>query len=159
MLQHGAAGFTYLPKEVMIRILIALKNPLFLAGFEPANLGTGSLNKEKKNPYTGRQYGSQPRYRRLSHKIGRKQYKIGKNGRDFLRKPRSDKGCSAIDDDLVTFGLPLTIPTADSLATSAHVTKAVSTFRGTVALCTVSLYCTQCLFSTNAHYRDEPSQG
>jgi hypothetical protein len=70
MLQHGAAGFTYLPKEVMIRILIALKNPSFLAGFEPANLGTGSLNREKKNPCTGRQYGSQPRYRRLSHKIG-----------------------------------------------------------------------------------------
>jgi hypothetical protein len=31
--------------------------------------------------------------------IGRKQHKIGKYGGDFLRKPRPDKGCNAIDDD------------------------------------------------------------
>jgi hypothetical protein len=31
--------------------------------------------------------------------IGRKQHKIGKDGGDFLRKPRPDKGCNAIDDD------------------------------------------------------------
>jgi hypothetical protein len=30
---------------------------------------------------------------------GRKQHKIGKDGGDFLRKPRPDKGCSATDDD------------------------------------------------------------
>jgi hypothetical protein len=30
---------------------------------------------------------------------GRKQHKIGKDGEDFLRKPRSYKGCSAINDD------------------------------------------------------------
>jgi hypothetical protein len=30
---------------------------------------------------------------------GRKQHKIGKDGEDFLRKPRPDKSCSAADDD------------------------------------------------------------
>jgi hypothetical protein len=30
---------------------------------------------------------------------GRKQHKIGKDGGDFLRKPRPDNGCSATDDD------------------------------------------------------------
>jgi hypothetical protein len=30
---------------------------------------------------------------------GRKQHKAGKDGGDFLRKPRSYKCCSAIDDD------------------------------------------------------------
>jgi hypothetical protein len=31
---------------------------------------------------------------------GRKQHKIGKDGGNFLRKPRPDKGCGATDDDL-----------------------------------------------------------
>jgi hypothetical protein len=30
---------------------------------------------------------------------GRKQHKIGKDGGHFWRKPRSDEGCSATDDD------------------------------------------------------------
>jgi hypothetical protein len=30
---------------------------------------------------------------------GRKQHEIGKDGGDFLRKPRPDKGCSATDYD------------------------------------------------------------
>jgi hypothetical protein len=30
---------------------------------------------------------------------GRQQHKIGKDGGDFLRKTRPDKGCSATDDD------------------------------------------------------------
>jgi hypothetical protein len=31
----------------------------------------------------------------------RKQHKIGKDGGDFLRKPRPDKGCSATDDQVL----------------------------------------------------------
>jgi hypothetical protein len=30
---------------------------------------------------------------------GRQQHKVGKDGGDFFRKPRPDKGCSATDDD------------------------------------------------------------
>jgi hypothetical protein len=30
---------------------------------------------------------------------GRKQHKIGKDGGEFLRKPRPDKGCSTTYDD------------------------------------------------------------
>jgi hypothetical protein len=30
---------------------------------------------------------------------GRRQHKIGKDGGDFLRKLRPDKGCSTTDDD------------------------------------------------------------
>jgi hypothetical protein len=30
---------------------------------------------------------------------GRKQHKIGKDGGDFWRKPRLDKGCNATDDE------------------------------------------------------------
>jgi hypothetical protein len=39
ILRHGTDGFTSLPKEVVLRILIALKNPFPSAGYEPANLG------------------------------------------------------------------------------------------------------------------------
>ena len=39
-LRRGINGFTSLPKEVVLRIFFALKNPKALAGFEPANLGT-----------------------------------------------------------------------------------------------------------------------
>ena len=38
-LRHGTDGFTSLPKEDMLRIFLALKNPTASAGFEPANLG------------------------------------------------------------------------------------------------------------------------
>jgi hypothetical protein len=33
---------------------------------------------------------------------GRKQHKIGKDGGDFYRKPRPDKGCSTSDDDSIS---------------------------------------------------------
>jgi hypothetical protein len=39
ILRHGADGFTCLPKEVVLRILIAFKSPSF-SGFEPVNLGS-----------------------------------------------------------------------------------------------------------------------
>ena len=39
-LRHGTNGFTSLPKEGVVRIFFALKNPTASAGFEPANLGT-----------------------------------------------------------------------------------------------------------------------
>ena len=39
-LRHGTNGFTSLPKEGVLRIFFALKNPTASAGFEPANLGT-----------------------------------------------------------------------------------------------------------------------
>jgi hypothetical protein len=39
-LRHGTDGFTSPPKEVVLRIFIALKNPLTSAGIEPANLGS-----------------------------------------------------------------------------------------------------------------------
>ena len=39
-LRHGTNGFTSIPKEGVLRIFFALKNPTPSAGFEPANLGT-----------------------------------------------------------------------------------------------------------------------
>ena len=39
-LRHGTNGFTSLPKEGVLRIFFALKNPTASAGLEPANLGT-----------------------------------------------------------------------------------------------------------------------
>jgi hypothetical protein len=39
-LRHGTHSFTSLPKEGVLRIFSALKNPTASAGFEPANLGT-----------------------------------------------------------------------------------------------------------------------
>jgi hypothetical protein len=38
MLRHGADVFTFSPKEVVLRIFIALKNPASSAGFELAYL-------------------------------------------------------------------------------------------------------------------------
>ena len=38
--RHGTDGFTSPPKEGVLRIFFALKNPTASAGFEPANLGT-----------------------------------------------------------------------------------------------------------------------
>jgi hypothetical protein len=37
--QHGADGFTYPLKEVLLQIFIALKNLSLLVGFEPVYLG------------------------------------------------------------------------------------------------------------------------
>jgi hypothetical protein len=39
-LRHGTDGFTSAPKEGMLRIFVARKNPTASAGFEPANLST-----------------------------------------------------------------------------------------------------------------------
>jgi hypothetical protein len=39
-LRHGPEGFTSRPKEVVLRIINALKAPSPLAGFESANLGS-----------------------------------------------------------------------------------------------------------------------
>jgi hypothetical protein len=39
-LRHGTDGFTYPPKEVVLRIFITLKNPSTSVGIEPANLGS-----------------------------------------------------------------------------------------------------------------------
>jgi hypothetical protein len=38
-LRHGIHSFTSLPKEGVLRIFFALKNPTASAGFETANLG------------------------------------------------------------------------------------------------------------------------
>ena len=38
-LRHRTNGFTSLPKEGVLRIFFALKNPKASAGFEPVNLG------------------------------------------------------------------------------------------------------------------------
>jgi hypothetical protein len=39
-LRHGTEGFTSPPKEGVLRIFFALKNPTASAGFEPMNLRT-----------------------------------------------------------------------------------------------------------------------
>ena len=39
-LRHGTDGFVSTPKEGVLRIFVALKNPTASVGFEPANLGT-----------------------------------------------------------------------------------------------------------------------
>jgi hypothetical protein len=39
-LRHGTDGFTFLPKEVVLRIFITRENPSTLVGIEPANLGS-----------------------------------------------------------------------------------------------------------------------
>jgi len=39
-MRHGTDGFTSPPKEGVLWIFFALKNPTASAGFEPANLGT-----------------------------------------------------------------------------------------------------------------------
>jgi hypothetical protein len=38
-LRHGTDGFTSPPKEGVLRIFFAIKNPMASAGFEPANYG------------------------------------------------------------------------------------------------------------------------
>ena len=47
-LRHGTNGFTSLPKEGVLRIFFALKNPTASAGFEPANLGTKGQHRPQK---------------------------------------------------------------------------------------------------------------
>jgi hypothetical protein len=48
-LRHGANVFTSPPKEVVLLVFIALKNPSLTAWFEPANLGS---NDKHDNYYT-----------------------------------------------------------------------------------------------------------
>jgi hypothetical protein len=40
ILRHGSDGFTFPPKEVVLRIFIAVKNTSPPAGLEPANIGS-----------------------------------------------------------------------------------------------------------------------
>jgi hypothetical protein len=49
-LRHGTDGFTSPPKESVLRIFFALKNPTCLAGFEPANLGTKGQHATSRPP-------------------------------------------------------------------------------------------------------------
>ena len=51
-LRHGADGFTSPPKEGVLRIFFALKNPTASVGFEPANLGTKGHYCELAYMYT-----------------------------------------------------------------------------------------------------------
>jgi hypothetical protein len=49
ILRHGTDGFTYPPKEVVLRIFIALKIPSLSARFETSNVG---FNGKHDNHYT-----------------------------------------------------------------------------------------------------------
>ena len=49
-LRHGKNGFTSLPKEGVLRIFFALKNPTASAGFEPTNLGTRGQHATSRPP-------------------------------------------------------------------------------------------------------------
>ena len=49
-LRHGTDGFTSPPKEGVLRIFFALKNPTASAGFEPANLGTKDQHATSRPP-------------------------------------------------------------------------------------------------------------
>ena len=49
-LRHGTDGFTSPPKEGMLRIFFAPKNPMASAGFEPANLGTKGQHATPRPP-------------------------------------------------------------------------------------------------------------
>ena len=49
-LRYGTNGFTSLPKEGVLRIFFALKNPTASAGFEPANLGTKGQHATSRPP-------------------------------------------------------------------------------------------------------------
>jgi len=46
----GTDGFTSPPKEGVLRIFFALKNPTALAGFEPSNLGTKGQHATPRPP-------------------------------------------------------------------------------------------------------------
>jgi hypothetical protein len=47
-LRHGTHSFTPFPKEGVLRIFFALKNPTALTGFEPANLGSKGQHATSK---------------------------------------------------------------------------------------------------------------
>ena len=49
-LRHRTNGFTSLPKEGVLRIFFALKNPTASAGYEPANLGTKGQHATSRPP-------------------------------------------------------------------------------------------------------------
>ena len=49
-LRHGTNGFTSLPKEGVLRIFFALKNPTASAGFEPANVCTRGQHANSRPP-------------------------------------------------------------------------------------------------------------
>ena len=49
-LRHGTNGFTSLPKEGVLRIFFALKNPTASAGFESANLDTKGQHATSRPP-------------------------------------------------------------------------------------------------------------
>ena len=49
-LRHGTDGFTSLPKEGVLRIFFALKNPTASVGFEPANFGTKGQQATSRPP-------------------------------------------------------------------------------------------------------------
>ena len=49
-LRHGKNSFTSLPKEGVLRIFFALKNPTASAAFEPANLGTKGQHATSRPP-------------------------------------------------------------------------------------------------------------
>jgi len=49
-LRHGTEGFTYPPKEGVLRIFFALKYPTASAGFEPANLSTKGQHATSRPP-------------------------------------------------------------------------------------------------------------
>ena len=49
-LRHGKNGFTSFPKEGVLRIFFALKNPTVSAGFEPSNLGTNGQHATSRPP-------------------------------------------------------------------------------------------------------------
>ena len=49
-MRHGTNGFTSLPKEGVLRIFLALKNPTASAGFEPANLSTKDQHATSRPP-------------------------------------------------------------------------------------------------------------
>jgi hypothetical protein len=49
-LRHGTDGFTSPPKEGVLRIFFALKNPMASAGFEPVNLGTKGQHTTPRPP-------------------------------------------------------------------------------------------------------------
>ena len=49
-MRHGTNGFTYPPKEGVLRIFFVLKNPTASAGFEPANLGTKGQHATSRPP-------------------------------------------------------------------------------------------------------------
>ena len=51
-MRHGTNDFTSLPKEGVVRIFFALKNPTASAGFEPANLGTKGQHATSRPPKT-----------------------------------------------------------------------------------------------------------